>query len=202
MSLSLSQALVRMSITIALPTDYDIEAAGAADAGELLLAMRANSPKAYQSFLESHRPKHSDPDGSDYEDHCMQPVWRCVEHLIKLLVRTVEHNTSALRDAGAADGVVQAEEAAKFMRKRTSGVNLESVSGNLANTDFAAALDSASLKMLLTAAAIKIQMAARLRNAKKRVAERKAREAKIAAGLDPDATTADDNDDSTQNETR
>ena len=31
--------------------------------------MQASSPKAYQSFLSSHRPKHSDPDGSDYEAH-------------------------------------------------------------------------------------------------------------------------------------
>ena len=48
---------------------------------------------------------------------------------------------------------------------------------NLANTDFAAALDNASLKMLITAAAIKIQMMVRLRGARQRVAARKAKAA-------------------------
>ena len=171
------EALVRMAITLALPTDMDIEEAGAADAGELLLAMQAESPKAYDKFLASHRPTHRDPDGSDFDEHASQPVWRCVEHTIKLLVRTIEYNTSAIKDASAADGVVQSEEAAKFMRKRTSGIDLAAVSGNLANTDFAAALDNASLKMLITAAAIKIQMMVRLRGARQRVAARKAKAA-------------------------
>ena len=164
-------------MTIALPNDVEIEEAGATDAGEFLLAMQANSPKAYQHFLDTHRPQHKDPDGSDFEEHASQPVWRCIDHLIKLLVRTIEHNTSAMRDASNADGVVQAEEAAKFLRKRISGVDLSLqtfTEGALANTDFFATLDSAAVRMLITASAIKIQMMTRLRNARKRVADRKA----------------------------
>ena len=44
-------------------------------------------------------------DGSDYEDHALQPAERCIHHLVKLLVRTVEHNTSntAARDEAAAE---------------------------------------------------------------------------------------------------
>ena len=57
--------------------------------GELLLAMQVDSPASYKAFLASHRPKHIDPDGSDYETHAQQPAWRCVEHLLSLIVRTV-----------------------------------------------------------------------------------------------------------------
>jgi len=168
------EALVRMSMTIALPTDFDIAEAGAADAGELLLAMQAKQPKAFDHFLRSHKPQHSDPDGSDWEAHASQPVWRCVEHLVKLLIRTVEFNTSAARDSSVADGVVQADEAAKFLRKRTSGIDLEAIEGNLGTTDFFATMDSAATKIVLTAAAIKIQMATRIKRARKRIADRRA----------------------------
>lgn len=68
------EALVRLSMLCALPTAADLDETGAADAGEFLLAMRANEPKAYKLFLESHRPKFTDPDGSDYEEHAKQPV--------------------------------------------------------------------------------------------------------------------------------
>ena len=94
---------------------------GAADAGEFLLAMQTDAPHEYRAFLESHRPRHKDPDGSDLEEHQLQPIWTCVHHLVKVLVRTVEFNTSALRNADNADGAVQAHEAARFIRNRTRG---------------------------------------------------------------------------------
>ena len=54
--------------------------------------MQVDSPASYKAFLTSHRPKHIDPDGSDYEKHAQQPAWRCVEHLLSLIVRTVTIN--------------------------------------------------------------------------------------------------------------
>lgn len=146
------------------------------DAGELLLAMQAKQPKAFQRFLHTHRPMHKDPDGSDWEEHAKQPVWRCVEHLVKLFVRTVEYNTSAKRDGSLADGVVQEEEATAFLRNRTAGINLENVEGSLAgrDVDFFKIMDNAASKIVVTAAAIKIQMASRLRKARMRIQIRKA----------------------------
>lgn len=186
------EGLVRMSTMVALPTDFDIFEAGAADAGELLLAMQAKQPKAFQRFLKTHAPQHADPDGSDWEAHCQQPIWRCVEHLIKLLVRTVEFNTSATRDSSVADGVVQADEAAKFLRKRTAGQLLESVEGSLGSTDFFASMDNAASKVITTAAAIKIQMASRLRKARQRIRDRRAALAAQAGGEGAEAADAEE----------
>ena len=72
---------MRLSMNCALPTDDDIEETGASDAGEFLLAMRSKEPTAYKKFLKSHKPAFTDPDGSDYDEHAKQPVWRCIEHL-------------------------------------------------------------------------------------------------------------------------
>jgi len=168
------------------PTDMEIEEVGAADAGEFLLAMQADSPNSYAAFVESHRPKHQDPDGSDWEKHAEQPIWRCVEHLIKLLVRTIEINTSALKNDDAADGVVQANEARKFIRARTSGVEIHKKAGILAGTDFETALENAASKKLMTAAATLIQLMSRARRAKKRVAQIRAEKAKALAAADGD----------------
>ena len=169
-----------MAMTIALPTDFDVFEAQASDAGELLLAMHAKQPKAFHKFLQTHKPQHKDPDGSDWDAHKQQEVWRCVEHLIKLLVRTVEFNTSAKVNAAVADGAIQAEEAAKFLRKRASGQHLEQVEGSLGDTDFFASMDNAASMIITTAAAMKIQMASRLAKARRKIAARKAQKARDA----------------------
>ena len=156
--------------------------------------MQAKQPKAFQRFLHTHRPMHKDPDGSDWEEHAKQPVWRCVEHLVKLLVRTVEYNTSAKRDGALADGVVQEEEAAAFLRTRTAGINLENVEGSLAgrDVDFFKIMDNAASKIIVTAAAIKIQMASRLRKARMRIQIRKAELAAQQAAAAPPPPAAGD----------
>ena len=181
------EALVRMATMISLPTDEEIEEVGATDAGEFLLAMQIDSPNSYRSFLESHRPKHKDPDCSDWEKHCLQPIWRCVEHLIKLLVRTIEINTSAIKDDEAADGVVQASEASKFIKQRSQGAAIMKRRGSvLADTDYETALENAALRKLMTAAAICIQMMMRSRAAKKRVAQLRLARAQAHESADKD----------------
>jgi len=180
------EALVRLSLLLALPTDLEVEEAGAADAGEFLLAMQTHSPREYMSFLTTHRPKYTDPDGSDYEKHALQPADRCMEHLLRLIIRTVEHNTSASagRHAGGTiDGTVEAFEAAKFLKRRQANFKLSRFEANedLAGLDFGETLDNAASKKLQTAAAITIQLLMRARKARQMVAERKARKAAKAA---------------------
>lgn len=175
------EALVRMSTMMAFPTNVEIEDVGARDAGEFLLALQADSAMrrdtAYAEFLESHRPRHHDPDGSDFDaagtqlGPLFQPVWLTIAHLVKLCIHTVEHNTSALVNDDAADGVIQTSEAAKFIRQRSSGKHLEMKTGALANADWQAASD----KAIFTAAAIKIQLASRAKKARRKVEERRQR---------------------------
>jgi hypothetical protein len=169
------EGLVRLSTMIALPTDMEIEEVGAADAGEFLLAMQADDPLSFQTFVEQRKPKHKDPDGSDFDEHAEQPIWRCVQHLISLLVRTVEQNTSGLRDehATGVDGAVDKAEAAKFIRARSQARQLHLRAGGLAGTDFNQAMENAKAKAITTAAAIMIQMAHRAKRARARVAARK-----------------------------
>ena len=61
-----------MATMVALPTDEEIEEAGAADAGDFLIAMQAHSPTEYAQFVASRKPTHSDPDGSDFHQHSTQ----------------------------------------------------------------------------------------------------------------------------------
>ena len=99
--------------------------------------------------------------------------------MLLLLVRTVEHATSAKHDVGKSDGVVQLEEAAKFLQRRSGGATLEDATHHSALTlggvQFGEALESSKAKIIITAAAIRIQMASRARKARQRVAERKQR---------------------------
>lgn len=176
---------------VALPTDDDLAETGAADAGEYLLALQDRSPIAYRRFLESHRPRHTDPDGKstgepnslsgpsqlawpilgrpthattarlslardlhvsgtpscpgeDYEKHQLQPIWRCVEHLIKLLVRTVEFNTQINRPISATDGGVDDDEAKRFLRQRIKGIALDrsAAAYSMGSIDFEAAMEN------------------------------------------------------------
>ena len=178
------EAIVRLATYVPLPTDSELEELNAADAGELLLAMQAKAPTVFAKFLQSHRPQHKDPDGSDWEKHAAQPIWRCVDHLIRLIVRTVEHNTSAVsstHDGATVDGEVQKSEASKFVKTRSSGRELlhmapSKMSEALVDVDFEEKLEAAKAKSIMAVAVIKIQMMVRIRRARARVAERKARQ--------------------------
>jgi len=172
------EAIVRLALLCALPTDDEIAEAGAADAGAFLLAMQTHSPTSYTAFLASHRPRYVDPDGGDYEAHQLQPVERCVEHFLKLLVRTVEHNTSAVAastDGGTIDGTIEASEAARFLKRRQRHLELGRFDSfaHLNALDFTATIESAASKKLLAAAAVMIQLMVRSRKARQLVAERK-----------------------------
>ena len=172
------EALVRLSLVVALPTDLELEEAKAADAGEFLLAMQTHSPTEFQSFLSTHRPRHQDHDGSDYAAHALQPSERCLEHLIKLIVRTVQTNTShnASKDI-AFDRTVEDSDAAKFLKRRQQNISLARFESNdaLSKLNFSETLTSAAAKKMQTAAAIMIQLLLRARKARKEVRERRLR---------------------------
>ena len=172
------EALVRLSLVVALPTDLELEEAKAADAGEFLLAMQTHSPTEFQSFLSTHRPRHQDHDGSDYAAHALQPAERCLEHLIKLIVRTVQTNTShnASKDI-ALNWTVEDSDAAKFLKRRQQNISLARFESNdaLSKLNFSETLTSAAAKKMQTAAAIMIQLLLRARKARKEVRERRLR---------------------------
>ena len=95
-------------------------------------------------------------------------------------MRTVEHNTSALKNVDNADGVIQENEAAKFIRLRSQGSALAKATGNLAGADWRLAQD----KAVFTAAAIKIQLMSRAKKARQKVEERRRRTEQMAHALD------------------
>ena len=139
------------------------------------MSMQVDDPEAYKEFLDTHRPRHQDVDGSDWDAEgtglkgLFQPIWITIQHLIHLLIWTVEFNTSARRNEKAADGAIQEEEAAAFIRKHSQGDALHRTNTDPAGADWRLAQD----KAVFTAAAIKIQLASRAKKAKKKVEERR-----------------------------
>ena len=186
------EGLVRMALMIALPTDMEIEEVNAADAGDFLISMQADDPNTFAQFVTERKPSHKDPDGTDYDEKEYGYAWKRVEHLIQFLVRTIEFNTSAINDDGKADGVVQANEAAKFIRQRTLGRDISRRAGSLAGTDFVLAMENAKSKAITTAAAIKIQMANRAKRARAKVAERRRLKEEQERAGGEDATAEDE----------
>ena len=190
------EALVRLATMMAFPTNVEIEDVGASNAGEFLISLQAEDPQLYSEFLDSHRPQHKDADGSDFDADgtglkaLFQPVHLTLKHLIHLLVRTVEHNTSALKNDEAADGVIQTAEAAKFIKMRSEGKDL-TMKQSIVGADWRLAQD----KAVFTAAAIKIQLASRARKAKEKVAAQKRLNAETQQALDADEKGAQVGDD-------
>jgi len=168
------EALVRMSTLVALPTELEVEEAGASDAGDFLIAMQRNSPRdQYERFLTSHRSAHTQLDGSDWDDYAAMPLWRRLEALLKLLIRTVEYNTSAMTNEAAANGIVEDEEIKRFLRQRSHGHELKLRASVDERTDLGAAIHSAKAKQVVYSAALKVQMARRAKIARAKVKARR-----------------------------
>ena len=99
------EAIVRLCTMKALPTDDQIDEAGAEDAGEFILELQKD-PKAWDNFLSENE--------QTWDVEPPQPIARCVDHLLTLLVRVVELNT-----AGAhVDGSASTSEVRKFWLSR------------------------------------------------------------------------------------
>ena len=96
---------------VALPTDEEVRAAGAADAGEFLISLEAAGSAAFRQFVEMHR--------QDWKHEPKQSIWRCVSHLLSYIVRTVEANQ--VRDHAQKDLTVTRLEASDFAEYFTVG---------------------------------------------------------------------------------
>ena len=67
----------------------EAESAGCGDVGEYLLEL-IEHPILYATFVQDNRPH--------WDKEPPQPVWECVDHLIHLIVHTIERNTKGTND--------------------------------------------------------------------------------------------------------
>lgn len=90
------EGLIRVSLLMALPTESELHQAGAQDAGEFLLSLRASSEVDYIKFVEANRrsvlqePRQSSP--------------RCLQQMLLLILRTAEG-----REGSSAHSIFQGE---------------------------------------------------------------------------------------------
>ena len=86
------EAFVRVATLKAMPTDAMVEAAGCADAGELVLSMQGVDGQGheYKAFVAANVRNWD----TALKGELGQPVARCVEHLACLMVRTVKRELS------------------------------------------------------------------------------------------------------------
>ena len=77
------EAIVRLATMKTLPDDETVYEADCEDAGEMLIKLRTNDPMAYNSFLRN--PDFAAPYGAPLK----QPIFKLVEHVCILIMRTV-----------------------------------------------------------------------------------------------------------------
>jgi hypothetical protein len=97
------EAIVRCATMKALPTKGELIFSGYKDAGSFLVQLRTN-PAAYAQFVE-HRER-------AWDEPLRQPIERCVEHLLSLVIRTIEVSTT-----GWGDGKLSKSEITRFYRQ-------------------------------------------------------------------------------------
>jgi hypothetical protein len=113
------EAIVRCATMKALPTTAELLLLGATDCGTFMTELRAN-PQAYTIFVEARE--------RSWGDKLRQPIARCVEHLLSLLVRTVESSTS-----GGSDCKLSKSEVVRF--RHQGGANIGDAKANAAKAD-------------------------------------------------------------------
>ena len=91
---------MRVALTMSLPTDNEVAESGYADAGTYLLDLKAQDD--YEEFVMSHM-------AGDWQEP-RQPVERAVEHLLTLVIRTVEMSAKK----SPADMILTRKEVRKF----------------------------------------------------------------------------------------
>ena len=79
------EAFVRLSMRKSLPTDAELRASGCSDAGQMLLQMEEADPARHKQWCAQHAVA--------WGAEPPQPPCRCVEHLVMLMIRTVEKGT-------------------------------------------------------------------------------------------------------------
>jgi hypothetical protein len=97
------EALVRVATMKALPTYAELALLGARDAGTFLIGLRAKNPTGYSAFVKARE--------RGWEDTLRQPIQRCLEHLLSLLLRTIEYG---LPSAVTSELTIRHKELVKF----------------------------------------------------------------------------------------
>jgi hypothetical protein len=121
---------------IALPTDAEIEAVGAQDAGDYLMALRASHDEM-QTFIQTRkRPWYKEP---------TQQAGRCVDHLLSLVTRIVELNTRGVKDL-----MVSKDEATAFAKRGSQAAIIHFVESEREEGEFQRALDLVAERLLHT----------------------------------------------------
>ena len=105
------EALVRLASIIALPTDDEVEAANAADAGEFMLALYVDARDAFRQFV-SHRTI------GWTERNTTQQIHKCVAHLLALIRRVLFANLTENADKSVEAGTIGKGTVDKFYRRR------------------------------------------------------------------------------------
>ena len=116
------ECLVRASLFRSQPTDNEIVESGFTDAGEYILHLKATSE--YDDFCLAHPPlnwqdleAHMKNDDSSDSSTLTQPPEKLVEHLITLVIRTIE---VAVTSGDTADNRLNRIEIDKFRHLRKS----------------------------------------------------------------------------------
>ena len=106
------EALCRLSVLKALPTDAEVVDAGAEDGGDFMLALRKR-PSEYEAWITRWNETHD----ADLIK-ATQPPHRCITHLVLLMVRTIEGTIAQLSkgNGGAYDRYISKKEMKQFMR--------------------------------------------------------------------------------------
>ena len=112
------EALCRVALLKALPTDDEIDDAGCADAGAFLLGLREEGQSDFDDWVEEWNAAHDG--GDDPLVKATQPPERCVHHLIMVLVRTIEHMVAPNPDDDG-DLQVSAKEMKRVMMEVRGG---------------------------------------------------------------------------------
>ena len=86
------EALCRVAVLKALPTDEEIQSAGCAHAGVYLEWLELEEPDAYEQLVETRNT-----DFGDEPDY--QPIHRCVAHLIETMIYRIERLAGVEYDA-------------------------------------------------------------------------------------------------------
>jgi len=97
------EALVRVAVKKALPTDEEVRQSGLSDGGELILSLQIE-PALWSAFLASH------------DAPLNQPAHRAIAHLLSLMMRQVGG-----RSRGADDLKLTAAEVSAFVKGRKGG---------------------------------------------------------------------------------
>ena len=141
------EAVVRLAVMIALPTDGEIEAVGAADAGEYLMTLRASEAEMHEFIQRRKRPWYNEP---------AQNAGRCVAHLLSLVVRLIETNTRGTKDEAVSKDEARTFAALGAGASRSEGLVLQLSSGRHELGAFRTAMSQVEEQLLHTLSQVPI----------------------------------------------